>query len=109
MGCCISNSNVPLKIIRMSEIPDNELINNIIPKEINFNINRLLDGQYFLIQSNDEIKHKFKDNKKRWTIGQLKAMNYPLYDRNYLITITFEEYDLIIKQEIAELTLSGIS
>lgn len=108
MGCCNSTEIEPLKIIRISEIPDNELLNSIIPKEINFNITRLSDGQYFLLQSDSEIKHKFKDNKKRWTIGQLRSMNFPLHDKNYLITITFEEYDLIIKQEIAELTQSGM-
>lgn len=109
MGCCISNKIDYLKIIRISEIPDNEFFNNIIPKEINFNISQLSDGQYFLLQQDNETKHKFKDNKKRWTIGQLKAMNYPLHDKNYLVTIKFEEYELIIKQEISELTQSGLN
>ena len=108
MGCLISKSYetispnelvVNSKTIPLRSIPKMIHFKSIIPSEFNFEIQITADGQYFLHQSNKEIKYNYTPNTKRWSIAQLQAMNYPSFDNNYRVTIGIKEYDSICKFE----------
>jgi hypothetical protein len=108
MGCLISKSYgtispnelvINSKTIPLRRIPKMLHFKSIIPSEFNFEIQITSDGQYFLHQSNKEIKYNYTPNKKRWTISQLQSMNYPSFDDGYRVTIGIKEYEALCKYE----------
>ena len=108
MGCLFSHfqkiepvpsESINAKTIPLRRIPKLLPFRSIIPSELNFEIQQTSDGQYFLNQSNKEIKYNYTLNKKRWSIIQLQSMNYPLINDDYRITIGLKEYDNICKYE----------
>lgn len=106
MGCLNFKSTVSstelavnYKTVPLRRIPKMLHFKSIIPSEFNFEIQITTDGQYFLHQSNKEIKYNYTPNNKRWSIAQLQSMNYPVFDNNYLVTIDIKEYDSICNFE----------
>lgn len=110
MGCLLSkfreresvNSNeliVNSKTIPLRKIPKMLYFKDIVPTELNFEVQQFSDGQYQLNQSNREIKYNYSFNKKRWTVAQLQSMNYPTFDDSYRVTIGYKEYESILKYE----------
>lgn len=108
MGCLLSKNHefisanemvVNLKTIPLRRIPKMLHFKSIIPIELNFEVLLTSDGQYFLSQTNKEIKYNYIPNKKRWSVDQLQSMNYPVINDDCRVTISIKEYDSICNYE----------